>query len=72
MTPAQYRAVRDELGWSNAQIAERIGLSRRTPFRYENGEVDPIPEPVARLLRLLVMLRLSSGSRKFNEIVEHM
>ena len=71
MTPAQYRAARDELGWSNAQIAERLGLSRRMPFRYETGET-VVPGPAARLLRLLVMLRLSSGSHKFNEIVERM
>ena len=71
MTPAQYRAVRDELGWSNAQVAKTIGVSKRMPFRYENGET-VVPGPAARLLRLLVMLRLTAGSQKFNEIVERM
>jgi transcriptional regulator with XRE-family HTH domain len=71
MKASQYRAVREELGWSNAQLAKAIGLSRRAPYRYENGEIK-VPEPTARLLRLLVMLRLSSGERKFNDIVERL
>ena len=71
MTPKQYRAVRKELGLSNEEVAKTIGVSRRVPFRYQKGDVD-VPEPAARLLRLLVMLRMSLGSRKFNEIVERL
>ena len=52
-------------------MAKTIGVSRRVPFRYQKGDVD-VPEPAARLLRLLVMLRMSLGSRKFNEIVERL
>ena len=40
----------------------------RTPYRYAGGDVD-IPEPAARLLRLLVLLRLALSKRKFEDIV---
>jgi DNA-binding XRE family transcriptional regulator len=56
MKPAQYKAAREALGWTHAKLAETIGVSERTPFRYAAGEVE-VPEPAARLLRLLVLLR---------------
>jgi hypothetical protein len=45
-----------------------LGISRRTPYRYAAGDVE-IPEPSARLLRLLVALRLTVPKHKFNELV---
>jgi transcriptional regulator with XRE-family HTH domain len=67
MTPSEYEAAREALGWTHAQLAETIGVSVRTPYRYQGGDVD-IPEPAARLLRLLVLLRLTVSLRKFNEL----
>jgi transcriptional regulator with XRE-family HTH domain len=68
MKPAQYKAAREALGWTHAKLAETIGVSERTPFRYAAGEVE-VPEPAARLLRLLVLLRLTVSARKFDELV---
>ena len=62
MTPAQYRAARAALGWTHAKIAEVIGVHTRTALRYQAGKTD-IPEPAARLLRLLVLLRLTVSTR---------
>ena len=62
MTPSDLRALRARLGLSQWQIAEAIGLTvytrrdgvkvNRQIMRYEAGTA-PIPEPVAKLLRLL-------------------
>jgi hypothetical protein len=36
MKPAQYRAARDALGWTHAKLAQTIGVTERTPYRYAN------------------------------------
>jgi len=69
MKPREYDAARQSLGWTQAQLAEVLGIGRRTPYRYANGQ---IPEPVARLLRLLVLLHLTTSARKFNELVDEL
>jgi transcriptional regulator with XRE-family HTH domain len=68
MTDNEYQAARAALGCTHVRIAETIGVSVRTSFRYANGDAK-IPEPTARLLRLLVLLRLTVSTRKFNELV---
>jgi hypothetical protein len=52
------------------RIAEVLGLKRRSVYRYATGE--PIPEPQARLLRLLVLLKLTLSKRKFEDIVRQL
>jgi hypothetical protein len=69
MTDDEYQAARAALDCTHDRIAEMIGVSVRTSFRYANGDAK-IPEPTARLLRLLVVLRLTVSTRKFNELVE--
>jgi hypothetical protein len=44
MTPREYEAAREALGWTHAKLAETIGVSIRTPYRYQGGE-GGIPEP---------------------------
>jgi hypothetical protein len=68
MTDDEYQAARAALGCTHVRIAETIGVSVRTSFRYADGDAK-IPEPIARLLRLLVVLRLTVSTRKFNEVV---
>ena len=51
--------------------ARRIDGSGRTPYRYAYGEV-AIPEHAVRLLRLLVLLRLTLSERKFEDIVKQL
>lgn len=36
MRPARYRAARDALGWTHAKLAQAIGVTERTPYRYAN------------------------------------
>jgi len=69
MTPREYEAARTALGWTHAQVAETLGVGDRTPYRYASGE---IPEPAARLLRLLVLLRLTIDQGKFKKLVEEL
>ena len=56
MTMKQYRNALDSLGLSQARAAEWLGISIRAAHGYANGA--PIPEPIAKLLRLCVRLEL--------------
>jgi hypothetical protein len=71
MTKREYRSARETLGWTHLRMAQILGVGQRTPYRYAAGEVD-IPEPAARLLRLLVLMRLTLSERKFNDIVKQL
>ena len=64
-------AARDTLNWTHKRIAQVLGVGRRTPYRYASGDVH-IPEPAARLLRLLVLLRLTLSEKKFEDIVKQL
>jgi hypothetical protein len=68
MTDNEYQHARAALDCTHVTIAEMIGVSVRTSFRYAHGDAK-IPEPTARLLRLLVRLRLTVSTCKFNELV---
>lgn len=56
MTSSQYRMALHRLGLSQAGAAEFLGISIRSSHGYANDE--PIPEPIAKLLRLMVKLGL--------------
>lgn len=49
MTPDEFKAARQALGYSQARMAEALGVHLRTAWRWERGE-RAIPEPVARLI----------------------
>jgi hypothetical protein len=57
MTANQYRTALDKLGLSQGAAADFLGISIRTSHGYANGET-PIPEAIAKLLRLMVRLEL--------------
>ena len=48
----RFRALRKKLGLTQAQFAERLGITGNTVARYERGELG-IPEPTLRLARIL-------------------
>lgn len=52
MTGEELRRLRKRLGLTQAQLAERVGVTRNTIARQERGE-SGIGEPLARLIRLL-------------------
>jgi transcriptional regulator with XRE-family HTH domain len=57
MTGPELRALRQRLGLTQAQCAERLGLSLNTVARYEmpsNQGRFPVPETVAQLMRMWV------------------
>lgn len=57
MTAQQYRTAIAALGLSQARAAEFFGISPRSSQGYALGEY-PVPEAIAKLLRLMVRLGL--------------
>jgi hypothetical protein len=58
MTANQYRAALKKIGISNYAAAPWLGISRRAAQGYALGETS-VPQPIARLLRLVMQLNLS-------------
>lgn len=56
MTPTQYRTAIAKLGLSQERAGLFMGRSERQGQRWAAG--DPIPESVAKLLRLMIRLNL--------------
>ena len=56
MTAAQFRNALDKLGLTQGEVADWLQISIRAAHGYANGA--PIPEPIAKLLRLMVRLKL--------------
>lgn len=62
MTANQYRAALTALSLTQAGAAKFLGISIRSAHGYAHGE--PIPEPIAKLLRLMVRLNLTPADVK--------
>jgi putative transcriptional regulator len=64
MTGAQIKELRKSLGYTQARLAEEVGLTPNTIARYERDELKPSP-PVLKLLRLLELSQeLNKAGRK--------
>ena len=64
MTGEQIKEVRKSLGYTQARLAEELGLTPNTIARYERDELKPSP-PVLKLLRLLELSQeLNKAGRK--------
>ena len=46
------KALRDSLGMTHKQLAERLGVHSRNIGRWENGETEPSPLALGRLREL--------------------
>lgn len=57
MTPNQYKTAIATLGLSQERAGDWLGVGRRTSQGWALGEY-PVPEPVAKLLRLCVRLKI--------------
>lgn len=62
MAPTAYRAAIAQLSLTQEQAATFLGISARTSNGYANGKV--IPEPTAKLLRLVTKLNLTPDDVK--------
>ena len=60
MEGSELAALRKQLGLTQAQLAERIGIAPNSLARLERGE-RRISEPMARLVKLLV--QIETGER---------
>jgi len=61
MNSATFRRLRTRLALSQAKLAETMGVSPNTVYRWEAGSVE-IPPPVAVLMRLLVERSKEGGT----------
>ncbi|MGD0075361.1 MAG: helix-turn-helix domain-containing protein [Candidatus Binataceae bacterium] len=52
MSGKQLREIRKRLGWTQQQMAEKLGVWRNSVARWERDEM-AISEPVARLIEIL-------------------
>jgi putative transcriptional regulator len=55
MTGAEIKNLRKALGYTQARLAEEVGVTANTVARYERDELRPSP-PVMKLLKLLELL----------------
>jgi putative transcriptional regulator len=55
MTGADIKALRKILGYTQARLAEEVGVTPNTVARYERNEFKPSP-PVMKLLKLLELM----------------
>jgi len=51
VTPAEYRAAFDTIGWTHSHLADRLVMSERQVRRWYAG--DPVPNRVAEWLGCL-------------------
>src|SRR5437773_9467113 len=51
--PEIVRARRQARGWSQAELAERIGMTNVTISRWEKGRVEPLPTFWAKFLEVV-------------------
>ena len=59
----QLRAIRQELGLTQAGLAEAIGVRPNTVARWERGEIG-ISEPTARLVEKIAAERKAPSERR--------
>lgn len=52
MTARELKAIREHLGWSQARLADAVGVASNSIARQERGEMG-IRESLARLIRLV-------------------
>lgn len=52
MKGRELRAIRKRLGWTQAELANAVGVAPNTIARWEREEI-PIREPIARLIRAI-------------------
>lgn len=62
MNGKELRAIRDKHGWTQVQLAEKLGVTPNTVARWERDEVG-IREPMARLIQSVYSVEKKKGVR---------
>lgn len=57
MTGEQIKELRKSLGYTQAKLADEVGVTPNTIARYERDELRPSP-PVLKLLKLVELLSI--------------
>lgn len=75
-TGERMKSRRKELGLSAEFVAEKLGVSPSTIYRYENGDIEKQPgdilEPLARILNTTPAFLMGwEESKRQSEIYEH-
>jgi transcriptional regulator with XRE-family HTH domain len=65
VTGSQLRAIRQELGLTQAELAETIGVRPNTVARWERGEIG-ISEPTTRLVEKIAAERRVAKREKLD------
>ena len=63
MTGKQLRVIRKRLRWTQAQIAEAVGVTSNTLARWERDEVG-IGEPIARFIQTVIAKGKKKSKKK--------
>lgn len=67
-TAARIKARRLQLGMTGESLAQKIGVSKTTIYRYENGDIEKIPlnslEPIANALNTTVAYLMGWDDKK--------
>ena len=61
MTSTEFRAIRDRLGLSQAELAARLGMTQPMVSRIERGEREPTNQQGAAILLLRELLTKGEG-----------
>lgn len=61
MTPANLKHSLKALGWTQAHLAERLGVDLATVSRWANGHL-PVPQYAVAFLDLAIRVKDFSGS----------
>jgi transcriptional regulator with XRE-family HTH domain len=67
VTGSQLRAIRRELGLTQAALAEAVGVRPNTVARWERGELG-ISKPMARLVEKIAAELASAKREKFDGV----
>jgi len=57
MTPDTLREILKEVGWTQAKVSEKLGVSDRAVRKWLSGGTKKIPGPVAAYFTLLMAVR---------------
>lgn len=63
MTGKQLKKIRDELEWTQVQLAKAVGVTSNTVARWERDEVG-IGEPIARLIQTVIAKGKKKSKKK--------